>query len=456
MPPAPAETPSRPPLWLLLALLSAGLALAWAGMSRPFHADEAGQWSLAEDARPHSATGDRFHGPTLGLAARAAFALAGAEIAEAAPSALRAVPAAFAFGILLLPWILPMGARQGAVAALLTLPFVAASTRFIQEPLMAAAFVAAAALWIRSGPAGSAAPRFLSGLCAGFALACKVSAALHLGLAALALLALRSTAPGWKGLAAFMSGLIGSWAVWQSSFLADPAALLTWWRQLARAFGVATGLAEPPLPMGSTTPWLLLAVLLGLALALRLGRGRAADRRPAPGTDFLLLAAGLAYLVHLALPYKTPWLLMTPEAVLLVLVIPCSLAGRGPVVTAAALLVSLAAAALPRRHDYVETHPDVPALAAALTEGEPPSLVLVRGDHVWPFPFYLRGLRVAYGSVPDPAQADVWILQAAGTEPPVAEGRRAVPFVVRENELWWAVAREPAASRLERALRPTR
>lgn len=454
---ARAEPASRPPFWLLLTLLSAALALAWSGMSRPFHADEAGQWSLAEDARPHSGTGDRFHGPTLGLVARASFAFLGADVAGASPSALRAVPAAFAIGLLLLPWLLPLGARQGALAALLTLPFAAASARFIQEPLMVAALVAAAALWIRSGAGGDPATRLLSGLCAGFALACKVSAALHLGLAALALLLLRAAVPGWRGFAAFAAGLVGSWALWQSSFLSDPAALATWWRQFARAFGLATGLAEPPLPMGPPLPWVLMAALLGVALALRFGGRRADHGRAGPGTDFLLLAAGLAYLVHLALPYKTPWLLMAPETVLLALVIPSLLVGRGPAVTASALVVSLAAAALPGRHDYVETRPDVPALAAALKEaGPPPSLVLVRGDHVWPFPFYLRGLRVAYGSVPDPAQADVWLLQAAGSEPPAAEGRRAIPFAVRENELWWAVAREPVAAAIEEALRPRR
>ncbi len=455
MPSGVAESRSRPPNWLLPVLLLAALLSLVGAMGRPFHADEAGQWSLAADARPHSLTGDRFHGPTLGLVTRAAHALAGAEVADAPPWALRAVPAAFALSLVLLPWVLPIGRRQGAVAALLALPIIPLSARFIQESLMVAALVWAAALWLRSGPAGETRPRLLAGLCAGFALACKVTAALHLGLAALALLALRRTAPGWKGFLAFALGLIASWALWQGSFLTDLPALGTWWAQLARAFGVATGLAETPLPMGAALPWALTGALLALALALRFA-GAPKEAKGCPADAFLAAAAS-GYLLHLALPYKTPWLLMTADAALLTLVLPSLLADRGRAIGAACLLLALSTMLAAGRQDYVETEADIPALAAALEDpASRPALILVRGDHPWPLPFYLRHNRVGYGSVPDPAEAGLWLLQASGSEPPVAPGRRAVPFALRKDELWWAVAPEPLASRLESALRPSR
>ena len=449
----PAAAGRRPPAWLLAALLALGAALAAAAMGRPFHADEAGQWSLAAEGRPHSLTGDRFHGPALGLAARAAAVLTGQPLAEASAAFLRAVPVAFALSLALIPWALPSGGRRGWVAGLLALPVVVLSARFIQEPVMAAALVWSAALWLRAGPGGAPRARLLSGLCAGLALACKVTAALHLGLAAAAVLLLRRSAPGWRGFAAFLAGLVASWAFWQSSLFSDLPALLTWWRQLFRAFGVATGASEPPLPMGSSAPWIVTALLLAVALGCRLLPRREAARASGRPEDALLLAATAAYVVHLALPYKTPWLLLAPDAVLLVLVLPALASEAGlarALVPAAAGLATVVAA---DRHDYVETSSDVPALAAALREpGARPGLVLVRGDHVWPFPFYLRGLRVGYGSVPDPAQAEVWLLQAAGSEPPRAEGRRAIAFAVRENELWWALAPEPLARRLEAAL----
>jgi hypothetical protein len=224
---------------------------------------------------------------------------------------------------------------------------------------------------------------------------------------------------------------------------------------------VAAGISEPPLPMGSTVPWWFTGGLLALAAGLRFFPRR---ERAAPGamaTDFLLLAAGLAYAVHLTLPYKTPWLLMAPDAILLLFALPN---GLGLLVTPArrwlqvGFVALVAGLAHPGRHYYVETHRDVPALAGALLAdpGSRPSLVLVQGEHVWPFPFYLRELRVAYGSVPDAAQAEVWLLQASGSEAPAAPGRRAVPFAVRDNELWWALAPEPLAGRMEEALRPRR
>ena len=449
------ESTARPPTWLLPVLLLAAWMSLIGAMGRPFHADEAGQWSLAADARPHSLTHDRFHGPTLGLVTRAAHAVAGAEVAEAAPWALRAVPAAFVLSLILLPWVLPVGRRQGALAALLALPLVPLSARFIQESLMVVALVWAAALWVRSGPTGDARHRVLAGLCAGFALACKVTAALHLGLAALALLALRRVAPGWRGFLAFTLGLAASWVLWQSSFLTDLPALGTWWAQLTRAFGIATGLAEPPLPMGAALPWVLSGALLTLTLALRFA-GAPADAR-ARLADVFLAVAALGYLFHLALPYKTPWLLMTADAALLTLVLPGLLADRGRAAGLAGVLLALSTILTAGRQDYVETKADVPALASALEDPAfRPALILVQGDHPWPLPFYLRHSRAAYGPIPDPASAELWLLQASGSEPPSVPGRRAVSFALRKDELWWAVAPEPLASRLEAALRPSR
>ena len=50
MPSGVVESHSRPPTWLLPVLLLAALLSLVGAMGRPFHADEAGQWSLAADA----------------------------------------------------------------------------------------------------------------------------------------------------------------------------------------------------------------------------------------------------------------------------------------------------------------------------------------------------------------------------------------------------------------------
>lgn len=454
---AGAGAAQRPPPWLLPAVLVIAASLAWGFIDRPFHADEAGQWALASEGAAHSKTGDRFHGPTLGLVTRCLSVLGAGNPAEAGPADLRAIPLAFALSLLLIPWVLPSRAVPGGLAAALALLVAPASVRFIQEPLMMAALTWAAALWVRSGPAGETRLRLLAGLCAGFALACKVTAAMYLGLAAAALLLLRQSSHGWGGFVAFAAGTFGSWVLWQSSFLTDLPALGTWWGQFFRAFGVASGVSEPALPMGSPLPWWFTGGLLSLALLLRFPPFRSGQPGPAKSLDFLLLAAALAYLVHLALPYKTPWLLMTPDAVLLVLVLPGLLVGVSRALAVACVVVT-GLLSHPGRFDYVETKADVVALGAALAgdPGAKPSLVLVQGDHVWPFPFYLRGLRVAYGGVPDAGQADVWLLQAAGPDAPSAPGRRAIAFAVRDNELWWALAREPFADSIEAALRPSR
>lgn len=460
MGPAGDAAAPRPPRWLLPALLLASLGLAWGQLTRPFHADEACQWSLAAEADAHSLTGDRFHGPTLGLATRAAYALGGADLAEASAVGLRAIPFAFGLGLVFLPWLLPLRGAPGHLAALLAVPIAAASARFIQEPLMAAALVVAAALWIRSGPAGDARFRLLAGLCAGFALACKVTAALHLAAAAAAILLLRQAAPGWRGFVAFAAAALVSWVLWQSGGLADLSALGTWCDQLGRAFGVATGLAAPPLPMESPVPWWVTAGLLALSGALRLLARRSGKPLGALPGDVVLLAAALAFLVHLALPYKTPWLLLSLDAALAVLVLPSLLPELGTFDRRApvALALAIVPACPPDRHDYAETAADVPALAAALLapgEGRP-SLVLVKGEPAWPLPFYLRGGRVAYGEIAEPEAAEAWLVRASGAEPPEAPGRRAIPFRARDNELWWALAREPLAGRIESALRPAR
>lgn len=457
MDPAGAGAAPRPPLWLIPAVLLVAAWLAWGFLDRPFHADEAGQWALASEGAAHSKTGDRFHGPTLGLLARGLAALGVTDLPEATAAGLRAVPLAFALSLILIPWVLPSRAPDGWIAPVLALSVAAASPRFIQEPLMAAALTWSAALWLRAGPSGDFRFRLLAGLAAGFALACKITAAMHLGLAAAAILLLRQAAPGWRGFAAFAAGTVASWVLWQSSFLTDLPALATWWGQFFRAFGVASGASEPPLPMGPALPWWWTGGLLLLALVLRFAPARDEGRRTARPADFLLAAAGLAYLVHLALPYKTSWLLMVPDAVLLVLVLPGLLDGSArPLAAAGALAIGLLTPAW--RYDYVETRSDVPALASALLSDPAgrPALVLVQGDHVWPFPFYLRDLRVAYGAVPDAAQADVWLLQAAGPDAPSAPGRRAIAFAVRDNELWWALAREPHAARIEAALQSSR
>lgn len=430
-------------------------------MNRPLHADEAGQWSLVCEGRPHSETGDQFHGPALGLLARGACALVGANPARLSENNLRFIP--LLFGLTLL-W--PVIRRKELLHAVLVSFALFPLARFIQEPILAVALTWAALLWLKADAASLEQAwrwRAAAGAFAGLALACKVTAALYLSVATLSYLCIDRRAPARSGLPAFGVALLASWVLWQSSGLRDLPALATWWSQLGRAFGMASGVSAEPLRLVVVWPWVLSGLCLACAGFARWRRkGTAWGLHP---LDPLLATAALIYAIHLLLPYQTPWLMMSVDTLVLVVLLP-DLLPRWPISRGAAdgvdLRTCLALMAvvfvgrwtLQSRYAYVETGDRVPALARAI-QGLPDAsrlTVQVKGANYWPLPYYLRGLRVGYGEFPGSEQADVRWVEASGPEAPVAPGYRVFPTELRAGETWWLLVRQPLAASLSARL----
>lgn len=449
---------------LAVGCLGIVLWLAHGGIpSRPLHADEAGQWSLMVEGGPHSATQDQFHGPALGLLARAGFSVVGINPADASESALRAVPLLFAVTLLLSSFV-----RRHRSSALLGVLAIAPCARFIQEPILAVSLVWVALFWLREDEVEAGhlwRLRLFAGLAAGLALACKVTAALYLGVAAASYLWLRRGERSRGGLVVFWTSAAFSWACWQSTFFTDLPALGTWWTQLARAFGVAAGVTQERLTLVTVWPWFI-SVLLLAAAAYGRWRRRAETPLGRHRLDPLLLAASVVLLLHLALPYKTPWLLMTVDMLVLLVLLPELLVddlfrgldeGAWRVLRALLLVVLLVGVVRwvsAQRYAYVETSPAVPAVARVIREASRDAslVVQVSGVNCWPIPYYLRGLRVGYGDFEGAANADIRWVESVGPEAPMAPGSRAIPVEVRPGELWWVLVRDPLAGRIETAL----
>lgn len=458
---------NRLPWFVILCVVCLGTLFA---SSRPLHADEAGQWSLLAEGQAHSATQDRFHGPALGLIARATLGLLQVDLGTASEGALRSVPLLFALTLFLAPRVTRFTATDLGWRPWTGLVAVAACGRFIQEPILAVALAWSTLLWLRADVAGASTVcrwRALAGAFAGLALACKVTAALYLFVAGLSFLWLSRRQAARPGVAAFWVATCVSWALWQSSFLTDLPGLAGWWLQLARAFGIASGISVEPLRLVSPWPWVISGLLLSAAAYGR-WRLRAAKPWGQHPFDPLLLAAASVFLLHAALPYKTPWLLMAVDTLVLVVLLPELLLDQvtherlGPVVAHLfsfyALSAAFAAAAClgffrwvsDVRYAYVETRDAVPALARAIREvpGAAGLTIQVKGANYWPLPYYLRGLRVGYGDFAGAGQADVRWIEAAGAEAPEATGYRVFPVELRAGELWWLMVREPLAGSL--------
>lgn len=459
---------------LALALgLVFGLALmAWMvapDLQRPLHADEAVQWSLLTTAEPHSTHQDRLHGPLLGLVARPVLNACTPSLTLVSEAQLRLIPLGWTLLLLLsLPWLAPpaWGLRHPLVFILLPLLALPAA-RFIQEWMMAPLLVVAGVLVLRAKISASPLGWFVAaGICAGLALACKVTALAYLSFGALAFyqVGYRTSLKSW-GLATLVTVL--TWVVAQSSFLTDLPALATWWLQLARALGLATGLSSPVLPMVEPIAWMLTGVTLAGLLVLRFILRDNLGRWGASACDAGLLTVVSVYLFHLVLPYKTPWLLATVDlaclAVLgpyLLLALPSASLRRALLVVSLGLSLVVPKWTTATRYDYVETQVGAVRLAATLnylaaasTSQDPLKVnvsaaslrISVEQGHVWPLPFYLRDHHVAYGALPAGFVPHARLLSGRPGEAPVLAGYRPFPFSLRAGEVWWVYILENQA-----------
>jgi hypothetical protein len=457
---------------------------------RALHADEAGQWALLSSEAPHSQTADRFHGPALLLATDASLVASGISPNEVSPSVLRMIPLGIASSLLLLFYVLPSGHRPAdrrltlALAVVAILPFA----RFIQETLLVVALLWALVFWLRADGAHSKINlnRFLSGSFVGVALACKVSVALYLLVAVLSFAWFARSEVARAGRRYFVAGALFAWVLWQSSFLTDIHGLLTWWQQLGRALGLATGVSEEPLKPDSWLPWMVSLGLLSVASGLRWYNRAKLGAWGRHALDPVFLTILLIYGIHLALPYKTPWLLMGVDTVSLVLLIPAFVStglislNIGNIIFGATALAALTVSVSPSlrsspstqeqsatlqpsksrsvllmltligpaRYDYAETSESIVGLSRKIQEVAKKSgrvenfIIQVNGTNYWPLPYYLKGLSVGYGDYPGAERANVRLLEASGPDAPRAEGYKVTPVELRSNEIWWVLVRE--------------
>ena len=431
------------------------------GMSQPLHADEAVQWSLAKEFSegvPYSSNADRFHGPTLAVSLNAASKLTGTAFADMSESYLRNVAGCYLLLLSLAALALPgvSLASRATAAAFCFLIGGGAPFGFygVQEVLLVAGLAWGAVLWLRSeateSPKLRGIWRLLSGLAFGFALACKVTAAAYLFFFFVALTIVRRP---WadRYLAGFLLGLVASWATFQSVGFTDVRGLSTWWQQLARSLGVASGRSEDTLTAVSYWPWIWAALWLLEFSLQRFLRERHLPFRASPA-DFILTFVGLIFVFHLLLPYKTPWLLYGVMALPLVLLVPAQLGGgwRKDGLLLIGLLVSAAYAAGDfADHSKTERKPlrafldHVYDLSRSYQTSGRKFYIAVEGGHYWPLPYYLRKYPVGYGDFPQAAQAPLRLIPATDASEPVVPGYAVSSLTLRDggDRYWVLVAK---------------
>jgi hypothetical protein len=429
--------------------------LLWSAMSfvppGPLHADEAVQWSLAKElaeGTPYSSNQDKFHGPTLATVLLISAKLTGTAPMDMNEHYLRSVVSIFLGLMAAAALILPGIGRSARYATAAFLVLTGGCTPFgyyyVQEMLLVAGFVWGVSLWMRAeGSPPDSRWWVLSGASFGFALACKVAAAAYLFLFIVALLLLRRFVPDRRWLR-FGFGLVASWACFQSVGFTDLDGLRTWWVQLARALGVASGHSEDTLLAASLAPWGWAAAWLAVFAFARSGLSRVAWRNPHEG-DLPCLVAVLVFLFHLALPYKTPWLLLLTFSLPLTLALPYLLVGRtvravvlAPALVTVALMAQSSLSSHSRtRAEVPEFQPKVANMAKAYGDN---FYIAVEGGHYWPLPYYLRAHRVGYGDFPQAAKAPLRLIPATDTSEPFVPGYAVSSLTLREGgERYWVL-----------------
>ena len=427
------------------------------GIPQPLHADEAVQWSRAmemSEGIPYSANEDRFHGPTLATSLVVASMLTGTAFNDMSEVYLRNVAGGYLLLLSLAALALPgasLASRFTAAAFCFLIgggaPF---GFYFVQEVLLVAGLAWGTVLWLRADISERKLVwRLLSGVAFGFALACKVTAAAYLLFSFVALMVVRKA---WidRHLLGFIFGLIFSWAFFQSVAFTDCHGLASWWGQLARSFGVASGRSEDTLTAVSYWPWIWGALWLAEFSLQRFLRERFVPFRSS-STDFILVFVGLTFCFHLALPYKTPWLLYGVMALPLVLLVPLLL-GEGWR-RDGLLLLGLLVSAVYAAGDFA-THSET--ARAPLREfelrvarfsreykGGKFYIAVADGGHYWPLPYYLRKYPVGFGDFPQAAQAPLRLIPVTDASEPAVPGYVVTSLTLREggDRYWVLVAK---------------
>jgi hypothetical protein len=401
------------------------------------------------EGTPYSTHQDKFHGPTLATALLISAKVTGTAPMDMHEDYLRSVVSVF-LGLMAAAALILPGVGKGpryvtAAFILLTGGCTPFRYYFVQEMLLVCGFVWGVALWMRAeGSAPTSRWWLLSGAAFGFALACKVTAAAYLGFFLLALVLLRQFVPDRRWLR-FGFGLVASWACFQSVGFTDLPGLKTWWVQLARSLGVACGQSEDTLYAESLAPWAWAGAWLAIFALGRSGFSLA-RWRSRHEADLPCLVALLVFLFHLALPYKTPWLLLLVFSLPLALVLPYLLVGGAGRIAALTLGLIVAGG---RAQGPLSSHSRTSELGSFNQSVEvmskaygPKFYVAVEGGHYWPLPYYLRRHPVGYGDFPQAAKAPLRLIPANDDSRPFVPGYVALgPLFLRsdQSDRYWVL-----------------
>ncbi len=458
----------------VLALLAGGLWRSSHLANRPLHADEAVQawltWNLLHGEGYRYDPLDR-HGPLIYFGAAGFHTLRGRSADEFNDVSARSFTLLAGLGTLALigfaPRLLGGPGSVGPFAVLLLSTETLSTlyqTYFVQEAWLAG-LVWAFVFLLRAPP--STRRTLLLGLVAGLAQTAKEIAPFYLLLAWAAVRYGESRpAPttfvprrlAWFGAAWLLPVLL-----FYSSFGAHPQGIIDALRTYPLQFQRIAGDAHhypwwrtlETLGLLSAKP-VLWAQLGFLALAL-IGTGLACRRSAPSGLRSTALFTFGLLLLHSLIPYKTPWLLLTPTIGFALLggYALSHLATRGKLATGAALILAAATIAHsahvgrlaldrypgdPRNPYFYEQAPRafqrlperIEQLRANLNR--PLTIAVVSDEHAWPLPWYLRRQpQVGYiDDIPPTNLADwdvvVWDSQH-GELPPELGPPRMVEFV---------------------------
>lgn len=485
-------------IWWILTVLAIIVGTGWRAAhleNRPLHADEAVQawqtWQLLDGEGYRYDPLDR-HGPTLYFGAAWLHQLQGGTADDFDDRSARRYALAAGIATLIL---LGFGARPagfptgtGALAATLLAFETLTSlyhTYFVQEASLAFLIWAFVFLAL-SGDGGFPLRKvFLLGIIVGLAQATKATAPLYLGVSVIALAfthpSLRTAWSTKKTVWASLGALI-PFVLFYSSFGSHPMGVIDgfrtyllqadrleasphlypWWYHL-RTLGIV--------PSGGPNwgQYLLLALgLIGGALACRKEATRA-HRVTALVTLSLLL-------IHSAIPYKTPWLLVTPMIGIVLLAASvlawCAQGSRLGIVGTILLVGLTGAQSLAKSQLALDRYPGdernpyfyvqaprgllklperIDQLQAATTTTL--RVAVVSPEHAWPLPWYFRHHSdVGYfDSLPSSLYAwDVIVWDSQLGDPPIEQTDFPIAEIygLRPNGLLFVFINQPTWERV--------
>jgi uncharacterized protein (TIGR03663 family) len=390
-----------------------------------------------------------FHGPTLNYFTLVSAWLSGKHTyASLTESTLRVVPVFFGLLVVVMPLLLAGGLGRPAalVAAAITAispAFVFYSRYYISEMLLVCFTFAVFVCGYRYARSKKLIWALLAGVFAGLCCATKETCIIAFGAMAVALMLILLFRRGGQLISGLVrcsrlllaiAGAVVVWGLFYSSFFTNPAGLLDSFRSYASYFGQAghnqfhihpwyyylkllvySGAATGP---AWTEAFVVILAAVGAILVVtRKGLGSLDTRL----LDFLISYTVLMLIFYSAIPYKTPWCLLSFYNGMILLaavgvVAVINLFGRmlARVVIAAFFLTAATDLALQSvaasffrdvdyNNPYVYAQPtaDVLKVTARVervseaypTRREMPILVVCPGGDYWPLPWYLRSFK---------------------------------------------------------------